>query len=601
MGDGDGKETMNDNHFGPSSLARYRSGGCEAPSCNVSTQLWVDLHHEIEDEERKSGIHNTESDIRRATSARFMKLYVKDVQTIQVEWSDKTVFPADDLLVTEQGVMTRMGDAYTPAEYEFITKRQEKGTEDLDESKTLRAALRTIVASDDAEVYFPVHNQGPDGNDQIRYVAHWKRVGNRIKTEMIKVNSPYGDNSLVEVQKNLDIRIGNQFQFQGDTPRAYIFARGMQKGQVYARELPSRPLEAIRGLPTRFNITEPLVQRIPDGAKPRENQREVHQIDKRNGKYMYVSERPKIAAVSDRRNTPEPRQAPRTSADHMTKLVLREKPPLPQFVLKDRHVSMVKKRSEIRFISETRVALGAIPVVLAFLAEQPPREVVAVEKSMRRHEKRELRMENTRPEQNRRGELRRKKRRTVEHIVKVQQWKTERVEPLRIGKKEKLRIKAEKRRNREQNLEKRLPAQGKREKRVKKKTTAEKLTPMGMLKPDKQERREKKRLRRAVEKSVRRHKKKELRVKNKEVRRIEKREAKKDSVKVQPLKTESVEPSIEERIGAKLIHPAGEQSGMWVLLSIIWYLTIIREQGRQTVKGKRKKVIPQQAVIFAFQ
>lgn len=242
-------------------------------------------------------------------------------------------------------------------------------------------------------------------------------------------------------------------------------------------------------------------------------------------------------------------------------------------------------------------------------------ETKAVKKSIERHAKKELRRKNK--------ELRKVKRETKKDSVKVQPLRSERVEPLRAAKERKARIKRS------------------REIGVKKVAAAKILTPMEMSKPDKQERREKNRLRRSVEKSVRRHKKKEL-------RRKAKREAKKIPVKVQPLKTERVEPFIERKQsihrkereavvgmvfgwvvwmmlmrrhnetpknvfirshlanlqGATLRSRENQEETPWILLSIIYYLTAIREQAMHNYPvgsiNSAQQTLPQYAVIFAY-
>ncbi|MBI3343087.1 hypothetical protein HY032_02945, partial [Candidatus Gottesmanbacteria bacterium] len=84
-------------------------------------------------------------------------------------------------------------------------------------------------------------------------------------------------------------------------------------------------------------------------------------------------------------------------------------------------------RNSLHIVAETRVAVHAVPVVLKRLAEKLPTQVRAVEKSIRRYKKRELRIKKY--------ELRRGKKREIEKdSEKVNPLKTERVEPLRWGK-----------------------------------------------------------------------------------------------------------------------------------------------------------------------
>lgn len=288
-------------------------------------------------------------------------------------------------------------------------------------------------------------------------------------------------------------------------------------------------------------------------------------------------------------------------------------------IIKKQHEEMKKGMAMLGVIAETGVAAHAAPVILSRLKEKLPTPVVAMKKSIERHAKKELRKKKK--------ELRktkREKRETKKDSAKVQPLRSERVEPLQETKERKRR----KKRSKEDGIPPRRPA-------------GELLTPIVT---------EKRRLRRIVEKSVRRHKK--------ELRRIVKRETKKDSVKVQPLRSERVSERVEplkerkrstkkneraavagmwfawmvrmmlnranfppvgsklamidsERRGAKLIHPPGEQIQTWVLLSIIWYLTAIREQGMQsnptnptnTTNNQMKinqDIFPEWGIIFAY-
>ena len=633
-----------DSMFGPSRLARYEGGGCET-SCNVSTKIWIDLHDDIEQEVRKSGTYETEEEIQKNTSIRFMSLYVKDVQTIREEWSGKEVIPGDDLLVTDRGVMTQVGDEYVPAEHQFITKRQEKGLEDRGESRTLRAAIGAMVASPEAEAYFPVHNQGSDGTDQIRHVAHWKRVGNRIKTEMINISGNQQDKTLLEAQRTLEYAIGKNFVHHQDSTRSYIFTRGVQREGIHFSEINHQQKR------TSLNLS---FDRAGDSRATPEFLRETHQgntLDRalfdamiHVGNKVAYDTKDTVTALgafvlhkaSERRRkqgiksqTPD-RQVERTMTEHIRELFsksaedrshenqqtrltiekIREKPVRMVEVIEKRYREMRKEVVAIKVIAETGAAVHALPAILASLAEKHPAPVRAVEKSIRRHK------------------LRKAKREAKKDSVKVQPFqplRSERVELFRAAK-ERKRKKVRTEVNRERKRVKRSKENG-----IKKIAAASEKIPSALKKRESQEKR---RLRQVVEKSLRRHKKKEL-------RRSEKRETKKDS-SIQRKEREAVAgmvfgwmvwvmlnranfPPVEskiaklvqERRGAKLVHlPGGLEGGdreptPWVLLSIIWYLTAIREQGMQSnptnptnttnnQMKKRNMVIPQYAVIFAY-
>ncbi len=634
-----------DSLFGPSRMARYEGGGRET-SCNVSTKIWIDLHDDIEQKIRTSGTYHTESEVKKATSIRFMSLYVKDVQTIREEWSGKEVIPGDDLLVTDRGVMTRVGDEYVSAEHQFITKREEKGLEDRGESRTLRAAIGAMVASPEAEAYFPVHNQGSDGTDQIRHVAHWKRVGNRIKTEMINISGNQQDKTLLEAQRTLEYAIGKDFMHHQDSTRSYIFTRGVQREGIHFSEINHQQKR------TSLNLS---FDRARDSRATPEVFRETHQkntLDRALSDTMiYVSNKvvhdtkDAVAslgtfvfreALEQKRRLQTKTQKSDTQAvgtivdriqalffsdaeqnsnkkesKRITTLSMREKPIDIRADIQKHHELMRRGVAALAVISETGIAIHAAAFILASLVEKLPAPVRAVEKSIKRHAEKELRKEKK--------ELQKAKQETKKDSVKVQPLRSERVEPLRAAKeRKKKKIRTEVKR--ERRRVKRSKENG-----SKKIAAASEMIPSAS---EKRGGREKRKLQRVVEKSVRRHKKKEL-------RRSEKRETKKDSVPLKEKKRSiqrkeremvagmvfgwmvwmmlnrvnfppvesKIAMVVQERRGAKLIHPSGDEhrGSPWVLLSIIWYLTAIREQGMKNYPMKKKRrTLPKQGIIFAF-
>ncbi len=630
-----------DSLFGPSRMARYEGGGRET-SCNVSTKIWIDLHDDIEQKIRTSGTYHTESEVKKATSIRFMSLYVKDVQTIREEWSGKEVIPGDDLLVTDRGVMTRVGDEYVSAEHQFITKREEKGLEDRGESRTLRAAIGAMVASPEAEAYFPVHNQGSDGTDQIRHVAHWKRVGNRIKTEMINISGNQQDKTLLEAQRTLEYAIGKDFMHHQDSTRSYIFTRGVQREGIHFSEINHQQKR------TSLNLS---FDRARDSRATPEVFRETHQkntLDRALSDTMiYVSNKvvhdtkDAVAslgtfvfreALEQKRRLQTKTQKSDTQAvgtivdriqalffsdaeqnsnkkesKRITTLSMREKPIDIRADIQKHHELMRRGVAALAVISETGIAVHAGPMILASLVEQLPPSVQAVGKSIERHAKKELRKEKK--------ELRKAKREAKKDSVKVQPLRSERVEPFRAAKerkKKKVRVKVSTEVKVGNRKEQRRRVKRSKENGVKKVATAEKLTP---IVTKRRERREKRKLQRVVEKSVRRYKKKESRrvqplIEKKRSIQKKEREAVTGMVfgwMVWMMLNRANFPSVEskiamvvqERRGAKLIHPSGVQQ--WVLRSIIWYLTAIREQGMKNYPMKKKRrTLPKQGIIFAF-
>lgn len=374
---------------------------------------------------------------------------------------------------------------------------------------------------------------------------------------------------------------------------------------------------------------------------------------------------------------------PNVQPERLTIEKIREKPEKIVKTIETRHAEMQKSMGALLVAAETKVALGAVPLILVSLAKEHPKPIRPVEKSIRRHKKKELRTSA--------------KWEVQKDSVKVQLLRSERVESLRAAKERKRRKKRTKV-NREMiaggrrhivsersewKTQERRVRRGK-EKGIKIIATASKMIPSAS---EKREGREKRRLRRVTKKAERMVEAKKLSKKEKKLwialavaageffRLIKQTEsnptnpAKRDQSRqagpVRPIHETMRQRSnekmkdkrrktitgvqfawivwmmlnranflpvaskpamlVSERRGVKFIHPSGveQERSPWVLLSIIWHLTMLREQGTQNTTNttnttpakqdpapqdnttnhqmkKRKLLLPQYAVIFAY-
>jgi len=225
------------------------SSGIEAGSsfgaplgCTICVSSWIERYEEIEKDVQNSGTVTSEPEIKQEARKRFMlNVYVPDVRSIVPEKrGDKEIPGEKDYIVTDQGVMVETNDGPVSAEYLFITKRQEKGLEDTGETATIRAALNHIQSSSTAEVYFPVHNQ-TDGVDQVRFVAHWKREGDRVKAEMIRIKSDGPDSSMDDAHARIASMVQHDFTETRKSERSFVFSKNLhgEDFRLYDVTLPS--------------------------------------------------------------------------------------------------------------------------------------------------------------------------------------------------------------------------------------------------------------------------------------------------------------------------------------------------------------------------
>lgn len=351
--------------------------------------------------------------------------------------------------------------------------------------------------------------------------------------------------------------------------------------------------------------------------------------------------------------------------ERLTLEKIRERPVRMVEVILKRHSEMKKEMAVLGVIAETGVAVHAAPVILARLAEKLPTPIMAIKKSIERHTRDELKRKEK--------ELRKTKGEAQKDSEKVYILKPKRVEPLRKGKERK---KGEKRMkglreitagSRRHTLVERV--RGKEQRRrikrakeigVKKIAAAETLTPIVLKRREKRERR------RVVQRAKRLLESKQLLKREKNlwvalvVAAAEFNPTPYKSYLASPANSYAVVGGAPARgdytgqanlsmerglvavagarfawvawmlmnsvnfppVGSKFVAfrleapvrmDDGEQEPtLWVLLSIVWYLTLLREGAHvgSTIKSHRSKrtkgktktrrTMPQNAVIFAF-
>ncbi len=281
-----------------------------------------------------------------------------------------------------------------------------------------------------------------------------------------------------------------------------------------------------------------------------------------------------------------------------------------------KHYKMFERqRKRLVFIEKTRVGTGAAPEIFRILSEQPPAIVRSVEKSMRRHGRKELRMKN--------GELRRITKAERKVSVGDQFRKIKKVESFKVRKKEKQRKKPGSRRSGERIVEK----------VVNKKAIADRMTLFIREKTKKKRKRlrqfNRKHERLAMHKKETTVKKERVAIASQEqVLRSWERQAiaqlsfawvmylflnAERNVIRSPLALRQAQDkqqgvTLKKEDNRKHMNGAPiEQAKLpWILLSIIWYLSLMREAGLQMsnnkypISNKNKKKILQNGIIFAF-
>ena len=433
----------------------------------------------------------------------------------------------DGQMVTDTGVSLReMTNNITNGPHSDLVPEHIKATAPL-EAATLQEATR-LASAGAHRIVFPEQHLDGEGNVVSRYLSVWTKdvsdptryhgsridLGKNLRIEDVRTGTSFaafGQRHGVSFHQHAEEKHAFVLAIQNDTERpfetvekAIVTTIHCSHQETYSRDVHAdAPQKDERSRWAWLEVQQtPIAQSIQGNRRadmlvdvPRAVVRDT--VETVRGVALFLRDKEKRTKAKERRlfekggvgSYPSEGQTERLTLEN-----IREKPVKMIEVIEKRHRKVRKEVVMLAIIAETGVAIHAAPFILASLAEKLPVPVLAVVKSMRRHEKRELRMKNK--------ELRRiAKQETKKDSVKVQPLRSERIEPLRVAKERKAR------RKRGQEIG------------VKRVATAEKLTP---IVTKRRERREKQRLQRVV--------------------RIAKQETKKDSVKVQPLRSERIEP-----------------------------------------------------------
>lgn len=426
-------------------IAEVGSASDGACSCRVNSGLWIDLHNEIytelEQESRSQGKTITEEvkkDLKREASKRFMlQVYLPDVKHIVMERRGDMVMNGSVVYdVTDHGLELEWKGKRVTAEYEFIIKRREKGTENTEESKTFYLAQQAMMTSPNAEAWFPVHEKNKNGEYQIRYANYWKRVGNQVLTKTVRIADERTDLSLAEAQEVIRQQTSNRFLETQATPEAYVFSTTSIKADEALAPMikemtndfakPNNEAKSIISPPLEKGEKRPSGGMVPVVVEEAE---EVGRRVKRDTAQAIGS----LWTAIHRRNVKGDDRKKFVAFKRLSDQILKETRDSENWLTKEivatpvAHGAQVKKNWQtIRTQLQEKVAFKAAVVLAAETG------VGAAEKSIRRHEKKELRRKNT--------ELRKRKQEARKDPVKVQPWNTERVESSKPRKERKERI-----------------------------------------------------------------------------------------------------------------------------------------------------------------
>lgn len=596
-------------------------------------------------------------------------------------------------MVTETGVsLEEMTANITQGRYASLVPENIKATAHL-EAATLREATRLAVEGAE-KIILPEQHLDTDGNIVSRYLSVW--------TKNASDPTRY-DGSRIDLGKNVrieDVRTGTSFTafeqqntiaFRQDPNHKQAFALAIHtntsnsfaeiKNEIVIKihrshqETYSRPLDSV---PRQRQQTQTIPQESHRVGTLTDVSSSVFRDSRETARTVAIYLRNKKtqhevhADGGVKRDAAIARNSERTS-QRLTVATIREAPVRVGELVVKRHGQMRIDARAIGVIAETGVAIHAAPILLARLSEKVPAPIKALEKSLRRHERKVRKVphfakatrgrreapsfanatEGRREAGEIRIEVKRKKEKGKKGFQKVQLLRSEGIEPLRKTKESKRRLK-----RRHEKGDKRV-------------AVAETLTPIASERKDRQAGRRLRRAMRRAERIIERrplpkqekklwaalvlaaaefkpsvlphespsqNKKVERELKNPGFQRakpglVERTYSDERAIAsgvrfaliVWMMVNHAHIPPVESKLatfistkdgrkrrGAKLVHPKGEEkeSTPWVLLSIIYYLTALREQGMvnttnvtNTTNQQNKttqRTLPHYAVIFAY-
>ncbi|MEK7543727.1 MAG: hypothetical protein AAB557_02570 [Patescibacteria group bacterium] len=563
-------------------------------------------------------------------------------------------------MVTETGVsLDEMTANITQGRYSNLVPENIKATAPL-EAATLREATRLAV--DGAEkIILPEQHLDADGNIVSRYLSVWTKNAS---------DSTRYDGSRIDLGKNIrieDVRTGTSFT-AFEQHESISFHQHKDEKRAFVLAIHSNSEDSFRvvkdSLVTKVHRSHQETYSIPVVREGRQKQTDIKEnrhadmlTEVPRAVFRDVRETAGSVSIFLRNKKEQINYDNERKSERLTLKKIREKPVRLGHVIEKRHIEMRRAVVSIAVIAETGVALHAVPVLLARLSETSPAPIRAVEKSIRRHEKKVPHFAKA-SRGRREVQKTRAVRRSFEKVQPLKPLMSERIEPFRSVKERRKRVKRGG------------------EKWIKTVAAAEILAPIAT---EKRERRVWKRLRRIMRRAERVLESKRMPKREKKLWRALAVTAAKLASQGQALRSWEVKkrndithksrdvltskPALEagslagrkeqaamagvrfafvvwallnranfppvesklaiftskegrRRIRAKLVHPKGEKKGEekeltpWVLLSIIWYMTAIREQGRGSNPTNPanipirpiKKVLtfPQYAVIFAY-
>ncbi len=541
------------------------------------------------------------SQIRKEAAIRFRPRFRQDKASSIQEARNEAMSPGPEFILKD-------GEVYYPA-YGMSANELNENTLRLNPSEYSLAQHQTTAVMSEAfrngatEVVAAYHREGEDHRDLI--VMKYDPVTGKGKMTIVNTAQDGNFHKFQDMQSvaksqfvtHYEMRPANNVFILSDKPLAH---QKVQKALGYVEQRIALVLRE----PDRHVADVKLEQ------QKRERRDEVYRVEQ-----VFQSERLSLTKV-------------------------REKPVRIADIIQKRHKEMTETKHALRVVAETHVAVGAVPLLITALTKEVPKPMVAIEKSIARHGKKEVK--------HRQQDIRRKQEvKTKESEVQKKKFEIVMKKPVFHTMSKELKI---------QDKKERIKRRNKRARKILREKNVIKLSEKRIEKPlfsrkEKRQKKQQERLSMALFRLARKISKIEKRlvftletrkrpqikrglhlekphltdVAPKKARHVEKkvrRERQKEAVvrfsfawtfwlllKMSALREHIHNTDTKDEKQEALIQ---KEPAPWILLSIIWYLAMIRESGAQNaqkakVKKKKKSYqsarlmrLPPAGIIFAY-
>ena len=363
-------------------------------SCTCEKQNFLTAYNDETAQIKTTNPSWTDHEVRLQTAYVLRPKFAKDIQAARVETSGAAEYLVDDeFTLTSDGRARWIGYGRYMGELDERTERLTPGQYTASDAVTtssiemaLRHGARTIVTS--------YARRGGDNRDLI--VITYDPLTNRGRMTIINTAINGERRDFQNITKVAADTFSN-LQLHRPTDTTFLLTDvRIPDDRPRAFSMKTSPVGAVYKSDNIAQIHPPVSLREDLRATGRKNT-EVHpgasheQLHNRNGDQIFA-----FPATGNRRHIFERDKAIGQKSVVWTERLMQEamleRSSHAGTIIEKRYAEYRQGKKKLAFIAKTGIAVHAAPAIFARLAEKPPRLITAMEKSVRRHKRKELRI-----------------------------------------------------------------------------------------------------------------------------------------------------------------------------------------------------------------